>query len=170
MTYDLWARLKNYRKDHPTDIINARWMDPLIRGYEGMRNFEKDPVDDFGMLTLFHPHSGEQDYSQENSLAIVESAVRWMHEILDPIVAKDGQKLEILMVESYRHVHAIHQADLNHNDNKELFQRSIKNIEFSNNNISVPELETAMELGQDAAFRILDEEKAEQKAASQTKD
>ena len=170
MTYDLWARLKDYRRDHPTDIINGRWMDPLIKGYEGMRDFSKDPEDDFGVLTLFHPHSGEQDYSEENSLALVEQAVRWMHEILDPIVAKDGQKIIVKMVESYRHVHAIHQADLDHDDNRELFQRALKNIEFSNNNIAVPELETAMELGYDAAMRVLAELQSAEPHLDQTQE
>lgn len=170
MTYDLWARLKNYRKDHPTDIINGRWMDPLIKGYEGMRDFKKHPADDFGVLTLFHPHSGEQDYSEENSLRLVEQAVRWMHEILDPIVAKDNQKIEVQLVETYRHVHAIHQADLDHDDNRELFERALKNIEFSNNNIAVPELETAMELGYDAAMRILAEPQSVERHHDQTQE
>lgn len=170
-TYDLWVRPGGYTENDPTDLINARWMDPKIRGYEGMRDFSKDPEDDYGMLAGYHDRglSDPEHYTKENSLLDVEHFIKWLHENMDPIVAKDGQKIEVLLVESYRYPNAIHRVDLNHDANKEIFQRSVGNIEFSNNNITVPEIESAMELGYDAAMKILKELEQQEPAKQQSR-
>ena len=170
-TYDLWVHNQDSTSKDPTDIINGRWMDSKIRGYIGMRNFEKDPEDDYGVFTLFHPddeESAQGNYSKENSLKQTEQAVQWLHKVLDPIVAKNGQKIEVMMVESYRHVYGLPRMSLEHNRNKSVLSRGLKNIEFSNNTISVPELETAMELGYKAAMRILEREQSQEPHSGQT--
>lgn len=158
-TYDLWMRPDDYTEEDPTDVINGRWMDPKIRGYEGMRDFKKDPEDDYGILTGYDAIglSENDNYTYEHSLLRTERFAKRLHDNLDPIVAKDGQKIEIQLIESYRWPYAIHRVDLNHDRHLEIFKRSMGNIEFANNTMVVPEIESSMELGYDAAMKILGE-------------
>lgn len=157
LTYDLWVRMKDYNEKDPTDIILSRWMDPKIKGYEGMRNFEKDPEDDYGAVKIYHPigTSDVNNFTKEKSLAYVEQALQHLRKTLGVYVEQSGQKMKIELVNSYRWAYSIHIVDTGYLKKEEALRRPLRNIEFANNNMITPELETAMELGYDAAMRVL---------------
>ena len=63
--------------------------------------------------------------------------------------------MKIELVNSYRWAYSIHIVDTGYLKKEEALRRPLRNIEFANNNMITPELETAMELGYDAAMRVL---------------
>lgn len=155
--YDLWVRSQNYTEQDPTDIISGRWMDSDIRGFQGMRNFEKDPADDLGNLKIYHPlgPSKPDNFTLEKSLYWVELAIEHLRRTLGSYVQSAGQELNIELVNSYRWPYSIHVVDVGFLKKERYLLRPLRHIEFANNNIITPELETAMELGYDAAQRVL---------------
>ena len=160
-TYDLWVRPQNYRPDDPTDFIVGRWMDPKIRGYEGMRSFQKDPGDDYGVLTVYHPigDSGKtRGFNETEALARAEQGVDKLKEILEPYLQeKFGKKIEIELVESHRWPYSIHIVSPGSLERNAVLAEPLGNIHFANNTLGAPELEEALERGHDVALALLKE-------------
>ena len=158
-TYDLWIRDKNYSSENdPTDIILGRWMDPKIKGYEGMRDFENHPEDDYGVFTIYQPLGSSHQrgsFSEEDSVLLAEHAVRRMKEILEPLLKERwGTEIEVELVETNRWPYSIHIVRPGEMERTEILAKPFGNIHFANNNLGAPELEEALERGYDAALRI----------------
>lgn len=155
--YDLWVRNSDYSDYDPTDIILGRWMDSDIKGYAGMRSFEKDPQNSDGIYRVYDPRGevNKTNFTDENSLARVDFIVDFFIKTLGPYVEKSGQKIEVTWVKSSRWANSINVVGIDYLKKEHLLRRAVGNIEFANNNIVTPELETAMELGFDATQQVL---------------
>ena len=156
-TYDTWVA-NNGDPSKPTDYILGRWQDPLVNAYEGMRNFERNPVDDYGVITIYQPLglANRNNFQTANNLKMVENAVNEMVSKLTPIVARDQQKIEIELVESYRWPYSIHIVDPGFLKKIPILARPTKNVHYANNTIQSPELETAMARGAREAMQIIE--------------
>lgn len=157
-TYDTWP-IDHVDMDKPSDYILGRWQDPLINGYEGMRNFEKNPVDDYGIISIYHPlgPSNPKNFKIDNLLQLAENDVRTMHLDLDSLVEADGQKIDVELVETAIWPQSIHIVEKKQLNNVPLLARPVGRIRFANNNVDVPELESAMARGAEEANKILAE-------------
>ncbi len=156
-TYDTWV-FNDENPSLPTDYILGRWQDPKINAYEGMRNFGKDPADDYGVITIYHPlgPSNKNNFSRANNLKLIETAVKNMQTRLSPLIQKSGQKLAIELVESYRWPDSIHVVAPGYLEKIPLLERPMGNIHFANNTIQAPELETAMARAAREALKIIE--------------
>lgn len=158
-TYDTWTRAANYTEDDFTDVINGRWVDPAVRGYEGMRNFEKDPADDQGILTIYQPMTARwlaQGFSVQDATRAAQASVDRMLELYNPMLAQTwGTKIEVKGVETNRWPFSIHVSSPGY------FSRTVKKIRkpygrviFAHSNLGVPSFEEALFRGHCAANNI----------------
>ena len=158
-TYDLWIRDAKYSSENdPTDIILGRWMDPKIKGYQRMRHFQRDPEDDYGILTVYQPlgkSSRADGFGEEQAIGYAEHSVRRMQEILGPLLKeKWGTSIDVELVETNRWPYSIHVVRPGYLTQAEILAKPLGNIHFANNNLGGPELEEALERGYDAALEI----------------
>jgi hypothetical protein len=155
-TYDTWVN-SGGDLSKASDYILGRWQDPKISAYEGMRKFEHDPNDDFGVITIYQPlgPADANHFTGQNSLLLVEAAVQDMIKNLSPLAAEYGQKIEVELVESFRWPHAIHVAAPGFLLKTPLLSRAIGNIHFVTNTVDSPELESAMARGASEARSII---------------
>ncbi len=155
--YDLWVRNADYTDNDPTDIISGRWMDSDIKGFQGMRDFKKNPQNNDGVYRVYDPRGSAniENFTDENSLTRVEYVVEFFKKSMAPYLAKSGQKIEVTWVKSSRWANSINVVDVGYLYKEKLLRRALGNIEFANNNVVTPELETAMELGFDATQEVL---------------
>ena len=144
-TYDTWV-YSGGDLTKATDYILGRWQDPNIRAYEGMRNFERDPDDDYGVISIYKPlgDSDQAHFDVQNNLRDIEMAVEDMKRHLGPLAALHGQKIEVELVEAYRWPDSIHKVGRGSLRRFPLLERSVGRIHFANNTIGAPELEPAM--------------------------
>jgi protoporphyrinogen oxidase len=166
-TYDTWiANSGDLSK--PTDVILGRWQDPKIQAYLGMRNFERNPTDDFGVITIYQPLEGyakAENFSEENTLARVEVGVTEMINKLQPFARQSGQEIEVELVETYRWPYSINVVSPGYLQKIPILARPNGNIHFANNTVAAPELETAMARGAAEALDIISVLGAGKKAA-----
>jgi protoporphyrinogen oxidase len=166
-TYDTWV-FNDGNHSLPTDYILGRWQDPEIRAYEGTQDFRKNPSDDFGIITIYHPlgDSNQKNFNRQQNLAIVDTAVENLQTRLQGELTKYKQKLEIELVESYRWPDSIHVVHPGYLKKIPILARPVGNIFFANNTIAAPELETAMARGAREAMNIVNFLKGKRKKAS----
>lgn len=167
-TYDTWVH-NDENLAMPTDYILGRWQDSEIEAYEGMRTFRKNPSDDYGVITVYHPlgDSNSKNFSRAQNLNLVETAVENMVQRLSPLVNKDGQKIEIELVESWRWPDSIHIVEPGYLEKVPVLARPLGNIHFANNTVQAPELETSMARGAREALKIIAEFKKRKKAGNE---
>ncbi len=158
-TYDTWSH-SNGDLSKPSDFILGRWQDPKIKAYEGMRNFEKDPGDDYGVISIYQPlgSSNKANFDNGAYLKLVEDAVEDMHKKMGPLAAQDKQKIEVELVESYRWPDSIHIVHPGFLKKIPALERPVGNIHFANNTIGSPELETAMARAAQTALDLINED------------
>ncbi len=159
-TYDTWA-FTDGDLSQPTDHILGRWQDPLIRAYEDSRDFKRDPVDDYGVITIYHPLglSNKNNFDKATQMKIVETGVQNMLKHLSPFARQNGQKIEIELVESYRWPDSIHIVAPGYLEKMPILARPVGNIRFANNTIQAPELETAMARAAREAIAVVEGKK-----------
>ncbi len=159
-TYDTWTKMPDGTLSDFSDLILGRWMDPKIRGYEGMRDFKKDPDDDEGVLSIYHPLSLDEvgrGFTESRARALAEDAVTKMVKWFGPLLHDHwGTKIEIRSVETNRWPYSIHVAAPGHfSHDAELLRKPYGRIFFANNNIGTPAFEEALFRGHCAANNIL---------------
>lgn len=144
-SYDTWVYSEG-DPTKPTDHILGRWQDPKIMAYDGMRNFEQSPVDDFGVISIYNPlgKTNWSNFTPTNNLKLVENAVQDMHSKLDGQAAENGQKIEVELIESYRWPESIHVVSPGYLKKTPILARPTGDIHYANNTVAAPELETAM--------------------------
>lgn len=159
-TFDTWTRPEDYRPTDFTDVILGRWMDPAIRGYEGMRDFKADPKDDRGVFTIYHPylHPGHDGGRAPGMHAqkVARKAVKRMLELYEPLLReKWGTKIEVESVETNRWPYSIHIARPGHFSKVKILRKPLGRVFFANNNLGTPSYEEALFRGHCAANNIL---------------
>jgi phytoene dehydrogenase-like protein len=159
-TYDTWTRASDYTPDDFTDLILGRWMDPRIKGYEGMRDFKRNPSDANGILSIYHPLTPAwigSGYTTEQAARSAEAAVDRMLEIYGPLVKKLGnQQIEVKKVETSRWPFSVHVATPGHFKSKaRLMRRPYWRVFFAHSNLGTPAFEEALFRGHCAANNIL---------------
>lgn len=165
-TYDTWVRARDYSEDDFTDVILGRWMDPSIRGYEGIREFDatghfkKKAPDNDGIITIYHPlppRTVGHGYDDETAKQFADRAVGRFLELWPPTV--DGRKaassIEIERVETNRWPFSVHVAAPGHFRRAKVLRRPFGKVFFANNNLGTPAFEEALFRGHCAADRIL---------------
>ena len=153
-TYDLWMRPADYSENDPTDVIQGRWMDPDINGYQGMRNFERDPKDDYGVFTIYHPlgpSTKGKGFTDVEILEHSEFAIDRVKEVMAPLLRELGTEIKVELVEANRWPFSIHVVRPGSLAADRVLAKPLKSIFFANNTLGAPELESALELGYDAA-------------------
>ncbi len=143
-TFDTWVHNKTGNPLMPTDLINGRWQDPKINAYEGMRNFEKNPKDDYGVIVSYNPlgKADPNNYSTDKYLRIVEDSVEFMQNNLAPF--SPDKKIDVELVESFRWPESIHIVTPGYLKMMPILARSVGNNHFAHNSGGSPELETTM--------------------------
>jgi hypothetical protein len=173
-TYDTWVHQDDSTDEDFTDLILGRWMDPKIKGYEGMRDFRKNPKDDSGILSVYHPlskrHIGS-GYTDEQASQLAETAVDRMIEIFSPLLKHEyGTKIDVVSVETSRWPFSVHVASPGHFIYKaKILRRPVGRVFFANNNIGTPSFEEALFRGHCAANNILTKMNAKFKQESWTR-
>lgn len=163
-SYDTWTRARDYTERDFTDVILGRWMDPVIRGYEGMRDFKKEPQDDQGILTLYHPFSHpmglkprDSKWERRHLEEVARQAVARLIDLYSPLLEERwGTKIEVRSVETNRWPFSVHVAKPGHFTRlaKEL-RKPFGRVFFANNNLGTPSFEEALFRGHCAANNIL---------------
>jgi phytoene dehydrogenase-like protein len=159
-TYDTWTRASDYTEEDFTDVILGRWMAPEINGYLGMRDFRKNPSDDSGVLTIYHPLGQKfvgQGYTKEQAREAAQRATERMIEIYSPLLRENwGTKIDVVSVETSRWPFAVHVTAPGHFRNKaKLLRRNFGRIFFAHSNLGTPAFEEALYRGHCAANNVL---------------
>ncbi|MBI2605406.1 MAG: FAD-dependent oxidoreductase [Deltaproteobacteria bacterium] len=162
-TYDTWTRAADYSPQDFTDVILGRWMDPAIRGYEGMRDFAKSPADDRGILLIYHPFhlaselKRSKAMTKEHAVLVARQAVGRMLEIYSPFLKKTwGTKIDVTSVETNTWPYSIHIAKPGHFTRlARLLRKPFGRVFFANNNVGTPSFEEALFRGHCAANNVL---------------
>jgi phytoene dehydrogenase-like protein len=159
-TYDTWTRPSDYSPEDFTDVILGRWMDPAIRGYDGLRDFKKNPPDEHGILAVYHPLSLTrvgQGYTRETAEELAGKAVDRMLSLFNPMLKEAwGTKIEVQSVETNRWPYSIHIARPGHfSKTARKLRRPFGRVFFANNNLGTPAFEEALFRGHCAADNVL---------------
>jgi len=173
-TYDTWLMPKDYTERDPTDVILGRWLDPAIRGFEGMRDFKVNPDDDNGIFTIYHPF--HHDYQRGGSQAeatrppthgaasaethakeAASYAVDRMIQMMEPMMSEQyGTRFQITGVETNLWPYSIHVVSPRFfTKYGRILRRPVGRTFFANNNIGTPSFEEALFRGHCAANNIL---------------
>ena len=159
-SYDTWLRASDPLDTDPTDFIIGRYQDPNINGYLGMRNFESNPVDDYGIITIYHPlplAEVGKGYRDEVSILAAENATKRIEQQLGPLVKAAGLDLKIELIETNRWPYSIHIASPGHIEKAApLLTIPVNRIYFASNNLGVPSVEEALYRGKVSAEQILE--------------
>ena len=155
--YDTWPDLKG---DHtkPSDYINSRWQDSKIQAYHGLREFEKNPSDDYGAIGIYHPQgtSNWLHSALPNRLGLVDKDLHEMRNELGGFVAAaPEQKLEVELVETFFYPESIHIVGPHSLQKIPILARPTGNIHYANNTVAAPELESAMARGAQEALDVV---------------
>lgn len=162
-TYDTWVRAKDYTSDDFTDVILGRWME--LNGYEGTRNFEKDPAGNT-ILSIYHPLPQKwmgKSYNDLEAAQLAEKAVRRAIEVLRPGLeqqSKNAKKqdltMEFMSVKTSRWPFSVHVAVPGHFLKKaKILRKPFGKVFFANNNLGTPAFEEALFRGHCAANNIM---------------
>lgn len=159
-SYDTWTRADDYTEKDFTDFILGRWMDPSIDGYLGMRNFERDPADNQGIFTIYHPlpqNAVGKGYTDKQAKGLAEFAVNRLKQIFSPVLKDSwGTKIDVVSVETSRWPYSVHIAEPGHYLHKaRILRRRMGHIFFANNNLGTPAFEEALFRGHCAANNVL---------------
>lgn len=162
-TYDTWTRGKDATLRDFCDLILGRWMDPEIRGYEGMRDFTKHPKDDIGVFSLYQPLPLERvgdGYTEEEARDDAEYSTERMLALYGPLLKKTwGTSIEVQRVVTSRWPYSIHLVAPGHfGTSSKILRKPLGRILFANNNIGTPTFEEALFRGHCAANNILKKE------------
>jgi hypothetical protein len=158
--YDTWTRSADYTEKDFTDVILGRWMNPDINGYEGMRDFSKNPPDDNGVFTIYHPlpltDVGE-GYDEQQAKDIARYAVDRLLEQYNPMLAATwGSHIDVVSVVTNRWPFSVHLARPGHFIHKvKIMRRPFHHVVFGNNNLGTPAFEEALFRGHCAANNVL---------------
>ena len=157
-TYDTWTNAGG-NLAMPTDFILGRWQDPLIKAYHGMREFEKEPVDDRGILSAYHPlgPTDAKNFTMSRNLKLVDTAIGDMLAKMQPLPDTRG-KIEIELVESFRWPDSIHVVAPGFLKKVPALTRKTGRIYYANNTVGAPELESAMARAVRAVTELLADE------------
>lgn len=166
-TYDTWSA-SGGDMSKPTDFILGRWQDAKIKAYEGMREFEKEPVDDYGVISIYQPMgaSNKANFTEAQTLKTVESALQDMTAKISSLKEETKQPIEIELVETYRWPESIHIVSPGYLKKIPVLARPVGKIHFANNTIAAPELETSMARAAQEAMKILEEDGMAQRQAN----
>jgi hypothetical protein len=159
-TYDTWSRPADYTENDFTDFILGRWMDPKIKGYEGMRDFRTQPAENDGLITIYHPLPLSvvgAGFTDEQAKAIAERAVDRLTDVLQPVLTDSwGTRLEVTSVETNRWPFSVHVARPGHFiRNAKILRKPVGRIFFGENNLGTPAFEEALFRGHCAANNVL---------------
>jgi len=168
-TYDLWMGQADNSKLQPTDVILGRWQDPTINGYQGMRQMESAPKDDYGVMTIYQPLGPDNvgsGFTTDQSKANAESGVDFIKSELNPYLQKKyGTQIDVDLIETNRWPLSVHIAAPGWLQKAKLFDPPVGNIHFANNNLALPEFEPALLRGKVVAGRITNELNGELKTS-----
>ncbi len=164
-SYDTWVRPADYKDTDFTDVILGRWMDPAIKGYEGMRDFKTHPKDNFGIFTIYHNFQHPDEWMQNRQDTIPENhyqmaakmAVDGMLKNIGPFIKeKWGTKIDIESVETNRWPYSLMVVKPGHFSKlAKIMRKSYGQVFFANNNLGTPSVEEAVFRGHCAANNIL---------------
>jgi protoporphyrinogen oxidase len=158
-SYDLWMRDRKYTDGDPTDVILGRWQDPKIYGYSGMRDFQKDPRDGLGILTVYHPLPKEavgSGYTDAQAIEVAEQAVERTEAMLGPLLRdRWGTSIKVKAIETNRWPYSIHIVKPGWLTQAKSLTAPLGHIYLANNNMGVPSVEEAMYRGRTAAQAVL---------------
>lgn len=177
-SFDTWTRAADYRETDFPDLILGRWMDPAIRGYDGLRDFKKEPPDEDGILTIYHPFLHREDTPRvsakeetDHVVDMARQAVGRLQEIYAPLLQERwGTKIEVKSVETSRWPYSIHVARPGHfSKASRLLRKPYGRVFFANNNLGTPSFEEALFRGHCAANNILKRFEPEFKQETWTK-
>ncbi len=165
-SYDTWVKSADSTAEDFTDLIIGRWMDPNIKGYAGMRDFKKNPVDENGqsdedgILTIYHPLPPSTvggGYSNETAIKFARLGVERMLQLFSPLLAKNwGTEIKIKKVETSRWPFSVHVPGPRYfTDVVPILKKPFGNIFFANNNLGTPAFEEALFRGHCAADNVL---------------
>ncbi len=159
-SYDTWMRLADYSPNDFSDFIIGRWMDPTIKGYEGMRDFKKSPLSNESVLTIYHHlpvSSVNKGNTNQQAIAYSKQAVSRLLAGLNPFLQKTwGTRFEVLDVETSRWPYGMHIATPGfYIHDAKILRIPFGRIFFANNNMGTPTVEEAMFRGHCAANNIL---------------
>jgi protoporphyrinogen oxidase len=159
-SFDTWVRGSDYSENDFVDVILGRWVGTDINGFHGMRDFKKNPPDDHGIMTIYHPLSKEMmkgGLDEEASVRIAKFAVNRMLQIFNPILKNRwGTSIQVQSVETNRWPYSIHVVKPGHFKTiAKILRKPFGRIYFANNNIGTPSIEEALFRGHCAANNIL---------------
>ncbi len=164
-SYDTWVRADDSKTTDFTDFILGRWMDPKIKAYEGMRDFKKNPKDNYGIFTIYHNFQHPDEWMQDRANVIpqdhfnsaVKIAVDGLIKNLDPLLKeKWGTKLEVESVETNRWPYALMVVRPGHFSKlSKIMRQPFGHVFFANNNLGTPAVEEALFRGHCAANNVL---------------
>jgi hypothetical protein len=163
VSYDTWSRPENYTENDFTDFILARWMDPVIHGYEGMRDFKSSPPDGDGLITIYHPlppaslYGKDKGFTRDDAIALANRSVGRLVEVAGPVMQQSwGTRFEVKKVITNRWPFSVHVAEPGHFTTKaRILRKPFGNIFFANNNMGTPAFEEALFRGHCAADNVL---------------
>ena len=163
-SYDTWVTNLSSTSSDFTDFILGRWQDPVIKGYEEFRDFKKDPPDNQGIITIYHPLSPEwvdKKYDVKEAKELALAAIAKLQEILQTLPKSELPNgfdpiRDIDYVETNRWPFSVHVPQKGHFlKAAPLLRRHVGHIYFANNNIGTPAFEEALFRGHCAADNIL---------------
>ena len=159
-SYDTWVRAADYSPADFADVILGHWMDPAIKGYQGMRDFKKSPAGDDDVLTIYHhlPESSVSGgYTDQQAIGYAKYAVSRLLSIFNPFLQKTwGSHIEAIDVETSRWPYSIHMARPGFfTTDAKVLRKPFGHIFFAHNNMGTPTVEEALFRGHCAANNIL---------------
>ncbi len=165
-TYDTWVRMPNTGPNDFTDFILGRWMDKNINAYEGMRDFSKNPKDEYGIITIYHhlnPKLMGKGFSKELASNLAETASNDLKKILNPILAEKWKtQLDVIGIETTRWPYSIHIPKPGHlTKAAKILKRPFGRVFMANNNLGTPAFEEALFRGHCAANNVISRIKKE---------
>ena len=159
-TYDTWTRAADYSEEDFTDVILGDWMNPKMIGYEGYRDFKKNPPVKNGVLSIYQPLSQnwlKTGYNDADAEGLARRAVTRMENLYGKLPHDLWQgPLKIKYVETNRWPLSVHIAEPGHYVKKaRLLRKPYGRIFFAHNNLGTPAFEEALFRGHCAAVNIL---------------
>jgi protoporphyrinogen oxidase len=158
-SYDTWVHASDYTEDDFTDVILGRWMEPGIKGYEGMRNFAKKPPGD-GIVTIYHPLSPKwlnSGYTTDQAKQIAVNAANRLDSVFAQMPRDLWQgPLRLKKIQTSRWPYSVHVPAPGHYTTKaRIMRKPFGRVYFANNNLGTPAFEEALFRGHCAADNIL---------------
>lgn len=157
-TYDTWTRAPDYSNQDFTDLILGRWMDPIMLGYEGYRDFKADPPDNVGVLSIYHPiaTSDLKDYKDGEAMDVARRSVARMEELYSHLPEEIWKgPLQIKRVETNRWPFSVHiAAPYQFIEKAKELRKPFGRVFFAHSNLGTPAFEEALFRGHCAANHV----------------